>query len=63
VHKKDVRVNPVKVKAWCEDCDTEMKYTGSECTPNMYEHRCPECGKELCLRAKYPKIEYREINQ
>ena len=63
MYKKEVRVEPVKVKAWCEECDIEMNYIGSECTPGMYKHKCPKCGKELCLKAKYPKIEFKEINK
>ena len=56
-------LQPVKVKAFCDNCGGEMLNTGivKPAYPELYEHKCDGCGALWDSKKSYPHIQYREI--
>lgn len=60
--KKETEVKTIKVSAFCE-CGGEFEFMGTVLMsyPPQYPHVCNKCGKSENFMAKYPTIEYREV--
>ena len=55
----------VRVRAYCNDCEGEMEYTGTTFTvhPPLYEHKCSSCGKKENSHNLYPDVVFEDIKK
>jgi len=65
VKTSEVKVYPVKVRAYCPECGDELDFTGYSHVRQYtsHQHRCHKCEKLYSLRHRYPIIAHREIDQ
>lgn len=63
---KDFEVVPVLTKAFCSECNREMKRVNSSVgfpsEPTKYTYECADCGITETSKDFYPTINFKEVN-
>lgn len=62
---KEKEVKCVMQRLYCDQCGTEMRYTGFVLTsyPPQYPYECPQCGYQETKVESYPRIDYVELEE
>lgn len=60
--EKKVEMVPYEVRYLCDNCGTEMRYTGKALLsdPPRFTHECPKCPHLKDLVEVYPVIRWEE---
>lgn len=60
---KEKEVKCVMKRLYCDKCGTEMRHTGLVLTtyPEQYPYECPQCGHNVTVFDRYPRIDYVEV--
>lgn len=60
---KDFEAVPVLTKAFCDECNVEVKMQQNVLMvhPAKYMYKCPQCGIEYTSTEHYPKLNFKEV--
>jgi hypothetical protein len=63
---REVDVKIILIKAYCDECEGTVKYTGEAfmTCPPLYIHECDDCGKVFKVRGEiYPITTTKEYSR
>lgn len=65
MHTKEFEIKPVMIKAYCDECNSELQHTYTDTSKHgdvTHLHVCPDCGYAESLEEIYPLITFKETN-